>query len=163
MKRYCSMIATALLLPIIFCGCTDGTVFNENKELAGYKWNYKNVLPFDASIPDTTKYYNIWLNLRIHGDYKYSNMFVWIHETAPDKTHGKQRIEVSFEDDYGQLTGKGLGDLYDYRFPYKSKIKFKTTGVYRFEIEQNMRDDDLINVVSAGITVEEWKPEAAVQ
>jgi gliding motility-associated lipoprotein GldH len=48
-----------------------------------------------------------------------------------------------------------LGDLYDYQFPVFQKIKFPTSGFYRFELEQNMRDDTLMHVKSAGVRIEE--------
>ncbi len=152
-------LAYFILAILFFTSCDKSIVFDENKEIPLQSWNYKNRLPFDAIVNDTAKYYNVLLNLRINGNYKYSNIFVWVHETSPDKTIEKTRVELSLADDAGRWFGKGLGDLFDYNIAYKTKIKFHTTGVYRFEIEQNMRDDDLLNVAAAGIRIDEWESE----
>jgi gliding motility-associated lipoprotein GldH len=57
-------------------------------------------------------------------------------------------------DEGGKWLGNGLGDIYDYQFPVFQKIKFPNSGFYRFELEQNMRDDTLMNVKAVGVRLE---------
>jgi hypothetical protein len=45
----------------------------------------------------------------------------------------------------------------NYQLPTYEKIKFHQIGNYHYELEQNMRDDTLMHIKSAGIRIEEWK------
>jgi gliding motility-associated lipoprotein GldH len=140
---------------VLSSACDKGRVFDENKSIAGNKWYYKNMIPFDVQIMDTTKLYNVYVNLRITSDYKYSNIFMWLNTTNPEKKTDKRRIEIRLANDGGKWLGSGLGDIYDYQFPVLQKVKFPNGGFYRFELEQNMRDDTLLYVKSTGIRIEE--------
>jgi gliding motility-associated lipoprotein GldH len=139
----------------LFSSCDQGRVFDENKQVADNNWYYKNQVPFDVQISDTNKLYNVYVNLRITSDYRYSNIFMWLHTTNPERKTDQRRIEIRLADDGGKWLGSGLGDMYDYQFPVLQKVKFPSGGFYRFELEQNMRDDTLGNVKAVGVRVEE--------
>jgi gliding motility-associated lipoprotein GldH len=155
-----SYLKTIVFTFIGFClvtSCDRGRVFDENKTITDNQWYFKNRIPFDVQVTDTNKLYNVYVNLRVTSDYKYSNIFMWLYTTNPEKKTDQRRIEIRLADDDGKWLGSGLGDLYDYQFPVLQQIKFPTNGFYRFELEQNMRDDTLMNVKAAGIRVEEVK------
>ncbi len=139
--------------------CDKGRVYEQNKPVEESGWYFQNRIPFDVQITDTTKYYNVAVNLRVASDYKYSNIFLWLHTINPKKETDKRRVEITLADERGKWLGSGLGDLYDYQFPVYTKIKFPQSGFYRFEIEQNMREDTLMHIKNAGVRVEEWKAE----
>lgn len=149
------------ILPVLFCSlfcivaCDKARLFDENKEIANEQWYYKNHLLFDVNIEDTNKVYNIYVNLRVSNDYKYCNMFMMLHQTSPSKQIQKERKEFILADESGRWLGNGLGDLYDYQIQVYPHIKFHERGIYRFELEQNMRNDTLYNVKSAGIRIED--------
>lgn len=134
--------------------CDTAQLFDENKNIDAAAWYYKNLLPFDVHITDTNQFYNILVNLRVDANYKYNNIFMLLYTTNPDKKQDERRIEIKLADESGKWLGSGLGDLYDYQFPAYRKIKFPQPGFYRFELEQNMRDDTLMYIKSAGIRVE---------
>ncbi len=146
-----------VLFCALFCieACDKARLFDENKEIANEQWYYKNHLLFDVNIEDTNKIYNIYVNLRVSNDYKYCNLFMMLHQTSPSKLTQKERKEFILADESGKWLGKGLGDLYDYQIQVYPNIKFHEKGIYRFELEQNMRNDTLLNVKSAGIRIEE--------
>lgn len=158
MKKYLHFFFL-LMCAAVFTSCDPARVYDENRTLEGNAWYYGSKLPFDVQIKDTTKYYNVLVNLRVDANYKYSNIFMLVHTTNPDKKTDQRRIEIRLADESGRWMGSGLGDLYDYRFPAFRKVKFPQQGFYRFELEQNMRDDTLMHIKSAGIRVEEFKEE----
>ncbi|MCU0422822.1 MAG: gliding motility lipoprotein GldH [Bacteroidia bacterium] len=139
----------------LFSSCDHTRVIDEYKNIEQTAWYYKTRLPFDVQIKDTAKMYNILVNLRVGADYKYSNIFMLVHTLNPDKKSDQRRIEIKLADESGKWLGSGLGSVYDYRFPAFRKVKFPQPGFYRFELEQNMRDDTLMFIHSAGIRVEE--------
>ena len=140
---------------MIFSACDPGRLFEENRNIEGNAWYYKNAAAFDMQIKDTTKWYNLLVNVRVDADYKYSNIFMWVHVINPEKKSSQRRIEIKLADEHGKWLGSGLGDIYDYQFPVLQKIKFPQSGFYRIELEQNMRDDTLMHVKSVGVRVEE--------
>ncbi|MCX6187597.1 MAG: gliding motility lipoprotein GldH [Bacteroidetes bacterium] len=144
------------LIGFFLSSCDKQRIVDENKTIEGDAWYYKNPLPFDVIINDTNKYYNMYVNLRLDADYKYSNIFLMLHKTDANKNKSKERIEFTLADETGQWLGNGLGDVYDYQLPTYEKIKFNKTGNYHYELEQNMRDDTLMHIKAAGIRIEEW-------
>lgn len=149
-----------LFIIMFFQACTTAPIFQENKDIAESKWDYKNPLGFEVNITDTNKYCNSYINLRINADYKYSNIFIWVTTTMPDKTIEKERVEFVLQNEKGKWLGKSLGNIYSYQFQFKPRFKFNQTGIYTYLIEQNMRDEVLENVESSGLKIEFWSTES---
>jgi gliding motility-associated lipoprotein GldH len=143
------------MVVICFSACDPGRLYEENKTIENSSWYYKNYIPFDTQIRDTSRLYNVLVNLRVSSDYRYSNIFMWVHVTNPEKKTDQRRIEIKLADERGKWLGSGLGDIYDYQFPVLQQVKFPKSGFYRFELEQNMRDDTLLHVKSVGVRIEE--------
>lgn len=149
-----SIIRVLVVCALFLSACDSRRIADENKDISGEQWDYRKPLTFDIDIRDTAKKYNVYLNTRISSDYRYANMFVWLHTLYPDKTTSKTRFDFTLADETGKWLGKGLGDIYDYRLPFYMHHRFHQAGIYRFTIEQNMRDDTLMHVKSAGIRIE---------
>ena len=144
-----------ILAGCLFEACDKARLFDENKEITNEQWYYKNHLFFDVNIEDTTKIYNVYVNLRVSNDYKFCNLFLMLHQTSPGKHSIQERKEFILADESGRWLGKGLGDLFDYQIPVYNRTKFHEKGIYRFELEQNMRSDTLQYIKSAGLRIED--------
>lgn len=61
-----------------------------------------------------------------------------------------------FDKKSGKPAGSGLGDIFDHKFRIKAlaKYRFAKPGVYTFSVEQNMRQDPLLGIMSVGVAVE---------
>ena len=139
-----------------FYGCSDpGAVIDNNTALPNKVWPYNNRIGYTFKIDDSNVRYNFYINLRVTGDYKYSNMFVLI--TDPVKKNSVARYELKLARPDGQWLGKGSGNLYSFRIPFKSNYQFPATGNYHIRIEQNMRDNPLHDVSDVGLRVEKAK------
>ncbi|MCU0441170.1 MAG: gliding motility lipoprotein GldH [Bacteroidia bacterium] len=149
----------SLLVGLVFGlqACDPQRVFDDNKLINGEAWYYKTTFPFEVQITDTQAYYNVYVNLRVNADYKYSNIFLWLNTTNPDRKTDKRRVEIKLADESGKWLGSGLGDLYDYQFPVYQKVRFPHSGFYRFEVEQNMREDTLQHIKAVGVRVEKTR------
>jgi gliding motility-associated lipoprotein GldH len=150
---------TAYALCIILLGsCTDqNAVIDNNVAIADHNWSYVNKVKFDCKIDDDQALYNLYFNLRVTDNYKYSNLFVLISQTLPDKKVKITRYELKLATHDGQWLGNGSGNLYSYQVPFKTGYKFPGKGSYHFEIEQNMRDNPLHEVSDVGLRVEKAK------
>lgn len=138
------------------CSCTDPRgVLDQNTEIPNRNWAYVNRMKYDVKIDDPSVAYNLFVNLRVTADYKYSNLFVLVRQS---NTHGGKpwvtRYEFKLANPDGEWLGKGTGNLYSYQLPFKTGYKFPEKGTYQFEIEQNMRDNPLREVSDVGLRVE---------
>jgi gliding motility-associated lipoprotein GldH len=144
----CFLVATAL-------GCSDPKgVFDQNTEIVNRNWGYINNIKYNVTIADAGVPYNLYFNLRVTGDYKYSNLFVLVHTSGPGTKPATVRYELKLADLHGEWLGSGSGNLYSYQIPFAGKYHFPAKGVYHFEIEQNMRDNPLHEVSDVGLRVE---------
>lgn len=156
MNRIFKYIYPALLLLIVIIaatGCSDpNAIIDQNTEIANKNWSYQNKIGFDVKIDDAAVTYNLYLNLRVTGDYKYSNLFAMI--SNPEKKGSNSRYEFRLANPDGEWLGQGSGSLYSFQIPFQKNYKFPAAGTYRIQIEQNMRDNPLHEVSDVGLRVE---------
>lgn len=147
--------AVFALFIMLLGGCTDpNAVIDNNMVINSHNWSYVNKVKFDVKIDNDNALYNLYLNLRVTDNYKYSNLFVLIYQSTPGSKAKVTRYEVKLAARDGQWLGKGSGNLYSYQVPFKTGYKFPAKGSYHFEIEQNMRDNPLHEVSDVGLRVE---------
>lgn len=138
-------------------GCSDpNAVIDQNTAIENHNWSYTNKVKYTVKIDDPSVLYDLYVNLRITGDYKYSNIFVLIHRNGP-KLKGATRYEVKLASLDGEWLGQGSGNMYSYQVPFQTNFKFPEKGTYEYEIEQNMRDNPLREVSDVGLRVEKVK------
>jgi gliding motility-associated lipoprotein GldH len=143
-----------LLLITLLTACIDDAVIDSNTEISNRNWSYIKKVRIPVNIEDAGKPYNLYFNLRHTGEYKYSNIFILIHQTSPDKKRVTERKEFQLAYPDGEWLGSGSGNIYSHQFLYKENYKFPQKGTYTFEFEQNMRDNPLREVSDVGLRVE---------
>ena len=157
MKRLLILFYLASFSAILlsFSGCADkGAVIDQNIEITGHNWTYLNKVKFTFKIDDEKIPYNLYMNLRVTADYKYSNLFVLITQKGPDKKPEIKRYELKLASKDGEWLGEGSGNLYSYQLPFRTDYKFAVKGLYTVYIEQNMRNNPLHEVSDVGLRVE---------
>jgi gliding motility-associated lipoprotein GldH len=154
-KSFFVTIAAITMLLTAGCNITDRkAVIDQNTEIANQNWPYDHKINADFKIDDTSLAYNLYLNLRVTPDYKYSNIFVLVHQTGPDKKTITTRYEFTLAGPDGEWLGQGTGNLYNYQVVFLKRYHFTDKGNYHIQIEQNMRDNPLHQVSDAGLRVE---------
>lgn len=145
-----------LLLSICFCliACDENKIFEENLKIKDAVWLRSHKAQFQFDIVDTSVAYNIYLNFRHAGDYPYSNLYLFTKTISPTGQFAKDTAQMLLANTKGKWMGKGIGDIFDYQFKFKDRIKLPMQGAYTFEIEQAMRSEKLPNVTDIGIRVE---------
>ena len=143
-----------ILLLFFVWACNDQVIIDTNQEINNRNWSYINKIQIPVNIVDNTKSYNLYLNLRHTADYKYSNVFVLIHQIGPDKKKATIRKEFQLAYPDGEWLGSGSGNLYSYQLPFQEGYKFPSAGKYIFEFEQNMRDNPLREISDVGLRIE---------
>jgi len=155
LKSYILLIGTATALFFNSCIQPDkNTVIDQNISIYDLNWSYVNKISVNFNISDASAAYNLFFNLRVTPNYRYSNIFVLIHQTGPDKKTKTARFEFKLANPDGEWLGQGTGNLYKYQIPFAAGYKFPAKGTYRIELEQNMRDNPLHQVSDVGLRVE---------
>jgi len=154
MKQVLNLFFAALLTGVL-AGCNDpASVIDQNTPVNDHNWTYAGKFSYTVKIDDEKIPYNLYMNLRVTADYKYSNLFVLITQTDPGNKTKITRYELKLASKDGAWLGSGSGNLYSYQVPFRTNYKFPARGVYHFSIEQNMRDNPLREVSDVGIRVE---------
>ncbi|KQS41015.1 gliding motility lipoprotein GldH [Pedobacter sp. Leaf194] len=141
-----------LLFVTFLAGCSSSVV-DSNAEIPERKWTYRNHLLVPFEIKDNTKPYNIYFKLRHTSEYRYANIFVLVHfKDGQNKVTKRYQFKLAKND--GEWLGSGSGNVFNYTFPLFTDFRFAHNGKFELEIEQNMRDNPLLEVSDIGVLVE---------
>src|ERR1700742_4476560 len=113
MKRASTLFYFSALAALMLfnTGCTDKkAIIDQNTSVANQNWAYLNKFRYDVKIDDEKAAYNLYMNLRVTSDYKYSNIFVLITQVGPDKKPKVNRYELKLAAKDGEWFGKGSGN-----------------------------------------------------
>ncbi len=145
-------------LALLMASCTDTALLDENVSIADHQWHYDDQPRLAVHVKDADKPYRVYLNLRHTPDYKYSNIFVLIHQRQPDGQDTTERVELRLAEPDGRWLGRGNGSVYAHQQLIKDSFRFPDTGEYVFTLEQNMRENPLEGVADVGIRVAPVEP-----
>lgn len=138
----------------LFLSCDPSRVYDKYKDIKDASWNKNDHVKFDVQIDDTVSYNNVYINIRNSGDYRFSNLYLFMSTVYPDLKVSVDTIECILANKEGKWLGKGLGDIKDSQMLLKKNVRFHKTGIYSFEFEQAMRVDVLDGIKSIGIRIE---------
>lgn len=147
---------TLIGISMFLVGCKQNLVDFSN-EVPQRQWFYRNHITANFDVKDSSKTYNIFLKLRHTAEYRYSNIFVLAHFIDGQKKK-TIRYEYKLAEKDGKWLGSGSGNLFNYQLPLKTNYRFQHAGKQTIDIEQNMRDNPLLEVADLGILIEEVNP-----
>lgn len=150
MKRLVFIISLAILL----VSCGNNKLYNESVVIPEAKWDMSNIPYFDVTVDDTLTDYAFYLNIRHLENYRYSNLYVFMHTTFPNGNVTHDTIDCILAARDGRWLGKGSGTLKSAKILLNPALRFPLGGNYHFEIEQAMREDVLKGIADVGICFE---------
>lgn len=146
---------TAFMAVCFLVSCMGNTLFERNEEIKNHQWDLNSPALFEVTVNDTTKQYNIYVNIRNTDKYQYSNMYLFLTSQYPDGRYEKDTLEVILADDMGYWKGSGLGDLFYNQFLFAKDIRFPLSGTYKFTLQHGMRTNPLPGIADIGIRIEQ--------
>jgi gliding motility-associated lipoprotein GldH len=152
--RQIRYIVIFIFLLLGLASCDSKRVFESYQTIDKNGWNKDSLMVFDALIGDTTRNYNLFVNIRNEGSYAYSNLWLFLTINSPDGKMRTDTVEFSLAEPSGRWKGSGIGDLYDNQLPFKKSVYFPRKGIYSFSIKQGMRENVLKGIRDIGIRVE---------
>lgn len=132
----------ALLLSLLAGSCRKSAVAEDYRRLNHSAWNQDTALVFELNVPDPKKIYNLSFTVRNEGRYSYSNLWLFVTIETPAGKEMKDTIELTLANPTGEWLGSGLGDLYEWKYPFKQSIFFPELGTYTISVSQGMRTTD---------------------
>jgi gliding motility-associated lipoprotein GldH len=140
-----------------FISCDPNLIYESNVDFKNEIWAKDSFAVFEVEIADTLSIYNVYLNNRINGQYGYSNLYLFITTELPDNSLIRDTLECILADVNGRWLGKGFGNIWSNKIPYRKYIRFPQKGKYTFYLEQAMREEELRHILNAGIRIEKTK------
>jgi len=147
-------IIFAIISAFILSSCSNRMIYDESVVIPETKWDNKNIPYFDVNVEDTVSIYSFALNLRHIENYRYSNLYIFLHTTFPNGNVTHDTIECTLAYPDGSWVGKGSGSMRSDKILLNPNLRFPLGGVYHFEIEQAMRDEVLKGIADIGISIE---------
>ena len=98
--------------------------------------------------------YEFGIGLRHLENYRYSNLFIFLHTTMPNGNRTHDTIECTLATPEGKWIGKSSGSMRDLTVPLNENLLFPLSGTYHFEIEQAMREPVLKGISDIGLYIE---------
>jgi gliding motility-associated lipoprotein GldH len=152
------LFALLLVFVSFITACETIDVFEKNVNIPGHEWSnsFRPEIAFEIS--DTTSLYNIYVVLRHTDAYRYKNIYMNIYTQVPGDTLLKQRLDLQLATDDKGWLGSGMDDIFEHRIRItKDPQKLTKAGLYKFTLEQTMREEPLQHVMNVGIRVEKVK------
>ncbi|MFB9055202.1 gliding motility lipoprotein GldH [Mariniflexile ostreae] len=135
-----------LVFSCVLVSCDSNRVYDVYKPVPN-AWHKDSVVRFEITPPDSTRAYNLFVNLRNTNQYKFNNLFLIVEMVFP---HGKtvtDTLEYRMADPKGKLLGTGLSDVKENKLWYKEHIVFNEKGNYTVNIQHAMRENGKVNGV----------------
>lgn len=153
MNRF-RIVVSIIFSVLLIASCDDSRVYEENLPVPMARWDQDEPLSFAIEITDTAESYNVYINIRNAGTYRYSNLFLFVNTFAPGDGVQRDTVELTLAADDGKWLGSGLGDLKSSSTLFKRDVRFPKSGVYRIELVQAMRINPLEGIHDAGLRLE---------
>jgi gliding motility-associated lipoprotein GldH len=142
-----------LLVLICFLSCDKKRVFDDYKSV-GAAWQKDSIVSFDFKQEDTTKLYNLFVNLRANQAYQFNNLYVIVAMERPGGLTKVDTLQYQMTNPDGSLLGQGFSDIKESKLFYKENLRFDTIGDYKVRIQQAVRQTGKIEGIQTlqGIT-----------
>lgn len=138
----------------LLSGCGSNTVYDHHQAVDNGGWQIDQDLRFSVDINDTLSPCDFYIDIRNTRDYAYSNLFLFITTTFPDKVVRRDTLECPMADQYGKWYGRQSRCHVDGRYLLHNHTIFPIKGSYTFQVTHAMRDTVLTGIEDIGLHVE---------
>jgi len=141
-------------LAMILYSCGQKDFFVRNYPVENELWPVEHFYRFEVPVTDTSGVYNIYLQVRNDGRYEYSNLWLFVRTNSPTGASLRDTVECRLADEHGRWAGRGSGGRFSLEIPLRYRVRFPNPGLYLFEIDHGMRDQELKYITDIGLRIE---------
>jgi len=142
-----------MLFSFLLTSCEKNIFYQDTRKIDGEKWLTTQPCDFNVGVADIHKSYNFFVDIRNTSDYKYSNLFLFLHTYYPGGITSIDTLECTLAQPDGKWLGTGFGRIKYLSIPLKQAVRFPRAGTYKFKIYQAMRGD-IKGIVDVGFRIE---------
>jgi gliding motility-associated lipoprotein GldH len=148
MRRYVFF----LLLTVLITACGERPMYDRFVAIPEQGWHKDSTIHFDVTIDDISAQYYAEVSVRNNSAYPNQNIWFFRNIYSSKGLEYGDTAQYFLANEYGEWTGKGLGELKTNDFPFRRQaLRFADTGVYRFSFTQAMRMDMLNGIEDIGL------------
>ena len=116
-------------------------------------WEANNRIPFDVTVDDNEEEYSFGLCIKHADNYRYSNLYVFLHTIMPNGAIVHDTIQCFLATTEGEWCGANSNGERKLYVTLNPSIHFPQKGVYHFELEHAMSDPVLIGISEIGLFI----------
>jgi len=154
MRGFTAVILFITGMSLVLVSCNSNHFFRETRRIPGGIWNAGQKVTFSVNIPDTSKQYSVYVDIRNNVDYPFANIYLFLDTRFPGGRIARDTIECQLADYDGRWLGSGAGAVKFNRFLFQKGVRFPCKGTYLFTFEQAMRTKDLNGIRDIGLEIE---------
>ncbi len=149
-------VAVFVALTFAVVSCDPDMVYDHFDKTANGMWSWDDVKTFKVEMTDTIRSYNIYIDIRHTKEYPKSNLYVFLSIESPNGGEIRDTVSIGIADDRGRWLGSGFGNIKLVRRLYRKDVRFASSGIYIFRLEQAMRLKE-VPVTDVGIRIEKYQ------
>ncbi len=143
------------LAPFFLISCGENYLFEKTYEIEKGAWQYENTLDYAFEITDTTKVYNLLLEVEHSVEYAYQNCYFKIHTQFPSGEKTAQLLSIDLADGIGRWQGDCDSKSCRILLDIQKQAFFNALGTHTITLEQYMRKNPLKGIESLAIKLED--------
>ncbi|HLF47387.1 MAG TPA: gliding motility lipoprotein GldH [Chitinophagaceae bacterium] len=144
---------SAICSQLITVSCSTVDLYEKTVTLPNHQWNSNYLPEFNFTIKDSIALYQVYFVIRHNEKYNFNNIWINLYSQPPGDTLHKTPYELILATNEKGWLATGMDDIYEHRIKLTDAIRLKT-GDYKLRIENIMREDPLMQVMSVGLRVE---------
>jgi len=139
---------------LMLLSCNTNRFYRETHRIPNGSWETKDKVSFSVNIPDTSKRFSLYIDIRNDVNYGFANIFMFLDTRFPDGRIARDTVECQLAGYDGRWLGTGSGSIKYNRFLFQKGVRFKQKGYYTFSFEQAMRTSELKGIRDVGLEIE---------
>lgn len=148
-----SAVMLVLFMAFLMGSCQNKAVLDQSLAVDQHGWSSRKMAHFEVPIKDTLSTYSFFIHIRHLENYRYSNLYVFLHTRFPNGTATRDTIECVLAKPDGEWLGKSSGSLRENKILLNGVLRFPVAGTYSFDIEQAMREQALEGIHDIGLRI----------
>lgn len=142
-----------LIFTFFISSCTTVDLYEKTVAIPNHQWSSNYKPEFTFIIKDSATLYQVYFVLRHTEKYNFNNIWINLHSQPPGDTLHKAPYELKLATNEKGWLATGMDDIYEHRIKLTEAIRLNP-GEYKLGIENIMREDPLLHVMSVGLRVE---------
>ncbi len=142
---------------LIFSACGKDYIYQEYSELDKAGWKYQNPVSFSFEIRDTTKVYDLLLEVTHADTFAFENAYVKVFTSFPDGKITEQQLSLELAAKNGRWNGNCSGGQCKLLIGLQQGAIFNQSGKYKVSFEQYGRSALLKGIYEIGFLIENTK------